>query len=106
MSVGMSVNAPSPRVSLSMATLVCGLLSFFLGLLTAIPGIVIGHAARSKIKDNPCRFGGAKLALAGLMMCYLACVVSMMALTYIVVYPETLQVVGDYAGYSLLLSEE
>lgn len=100
-----STNIPNPRVRLSMVALVCGLLSFFLGLLIAIPGIIIGHMARSQIKDNPYRFGGAKLALTGLMMSYLAGALSLVTIVYVVMYPETLQTVADITGYSLLLSE-
>jgi len=100
-----SVNVPNPCFRLPMVTLVCGLLSFFLGLLIAVPGIVVGHMARSQIKDNPYRFGGAKLALTGLMMCYLAGGLSIVAIAYLIIYPEILQVVGEYTGYSLLLSE-
>jgi len=99
------VNVPNPRVSLSMVALVCGLLSFFFGLLIAVPGIIIGHMARSQIKENPYRFGGARLALAGLFMSYLAGTLSLMTLAYVVIYPESLQVVADLTGYSLLLSE-
>jgi len=100
-----SINVPNPRVSLSMVTLACGLLSFFLGLLIAVPGIFLGHMARSQIKDNPYRFGGARLALAGLMMCYLSGALSLITVVYLAAYPETLQVVGEYTGYSLLMSE-
>lgn len=99
-----SINVPSPRVRLSRVALACGLLSFFLGLF-AIPGIIIGHMARSQIKDNPYRFGGAKLALTGLMMSYLAGTLSLMTLAYVILHPESLQVVADFTGYSLLLSE-
>jgi len=99
-----SMNVSTPRVGLPMVTLACGLLSFFLGLLVAIPGIFVGHLARAQIKDNPYRFGGARLALTGLTMCYLASALSIVTIIYLAAYPETLQVVGEYTGYSLLLS--
>lgn len=105
MSSFVSINASSPRLSLSRAALVCGLLSFFLGFLLAVPGIFIGHMARSQIKDNPYRFGGDRLALTGLMMSYLASTLSLIIIVYFFVYPESLQVVAEYTGYSLLLSE-
>ena len=106
MSVSASINVPSPRVSLSRVTLACGLLSFFLGLLVAIPGIFIGHTARSQIKDNPYRFGGAKLALTGLMMCYLAGGLSLITIIYVAFNPESLLLVADLTGYSLPLAEQ
>ncbi len=105
MSVSASINVPNLRLSLPMVTLVCGLLSFILGLLIAIPGIIVGHMARSQIKENPYRFGGARLALAGLMMCYLAGALSLMTVIYVLIYPEVLQIVADYTGYGLLPSE-
>ena len=105
MSVTASVNVASPRVSLPMVTLVCGFLSFFLSLLIAVPGIMIGHLARSQIKENPYRFSGAKLALSGLMMCYVSVVLSIISSVYVVANPEVLEVIADYVGYSLVLSE-
>jgi len=77
----------------------------FLGFLIAVPGIIIGHTARSQIRNNPYRFGGDRLALAGLMLSYLAAALSLMTIVYVFVYPETLQTVAEYTGYSLLLSE-
>jgi len=105
MSVTASMNVASPRVSLPMVALVLGVLSFFLGLLVAVPGIIIGHFARSQIKNNPYRFAGGGLALAGLMMSYLSVGLSLLAIGYVFVNPETLVVVADYTGYSLVLSE-
>ena len=105
MSVIASMNVASPRLSLPVVTLVCGFLSFFLGLLIAVPGIIIGHLARSQIKSNPYRFSGAKLALSGLMMCYLSVLLSFTTIAYVVMYPETLEVVANYTNYSLMLSE-
>ncbi len=105
MSVTASVNVASPRVSLPMVTLVCGFLSFFFSLLIAVPGIVIGHLARSQIKENPYRFSGAKLALSGLMMCYLSVILSLASSVYIIANPGILEVFADYIGYSLVLSE-
>ena len=105
MSFTSSMEASYPRLSLSRAALACGLLSLFLGFLVAIPGIIIGHTARSQVRDNPYRFGGGGLALAGLMMSYLAGALSLLTIAYVVIYPESLQVVADLTGYSLILSE-
>lgn len=105
MSVSASYSVTNPSRNLSMMALVCGFLSFFLGFIVAIPGIVIGHVARSQIKDNPYRFGGDRLALMGLTMCYLAGLLSTFTVAYIVLHPEVLQLVGEYLGYSLFLSE-
>jgi hypothetical protein len=52
---------------LAIGSLVCGLLSpFCCGLLTAIPAIVLGFMALSKIKAEPGRYGGKGLAIAGI----------------------------------------
>ena len=105
MSLSSSIDVSYPRLSLSRAALVCGFLSLFLGFLIAVPGIIIGHTARSQIRDNPYRFGGDKLALTGLMLSYLAGALSLMTIVYVFAYPETLQTVAEYTGYSLILSE-
>ena len=105
MSISAPLDIPYPRLSLSRATLVFGFLSFFLGFLSAIPGIIIGHKARSLIKDNPYRFGGDRLALAGLLMCYFASVLSIATLLYFIMYPENLEVVAHYTGHNIVLSE-
>ena len=55
---------------LSITTLVLGILSLVLGFLTAIPGIIVGHIARSKAKKNPLEYGGSGMALAGLIISY------------------------------------
>ena len=105
MSYSSSMGVPCPHLSLSRAALVCGFLSLFLGFLIAIPGIIIGHTARSQIKSNPYRFGGDRLAVAGLMLSYLASALSLITVVYVLAHPESLLVVAEYTGYSLLLSE-
>ena len=53
---------------LAIVSLVLGILSLFVfGLLTAIPGIITGHMARSKAKKDPNLYGGGNIALIGLI---------------------------------------
>lgn len=58
------------RTGLAKASFISGFLSLFLGPITAIPGIIIGHMARSRVADFPHQYGGAKMALTGLLLNY------------------------------------
>lgn len=59
-------------VGQSIASLVLGILSFLmLGLLAAIPAVICGHLAKSKIKADPENLKGDGQALAGLIMGYI-----------------------------------
>jgi len=72
--------------TLAIASLVLGILSLFFYMITAIPGIITGHMARSRIKNNPHQYSGKGMALAGLIISYimlflsLAVIVSMVYL--------------------------
>lgn len=103
MSVPVSIGFPSVRMS--MAALFCGVLSLFLGVVAAIPGIIVGHIARSRIKDNPYRFGGSRLALVGLAISYLGLLMSLVFFTCMFIYPEYLELLADHTGQSLILAE-
>ncbi len=59
------------NVGQAIASMVLGILSLILfGIFTAIPAVICGHIAKSKIKANPALQGGG-LATAGLVMGYL-----------------------------------
>ena len=56
----------------AVASLVMAILGFvLLGPLGAIPAVICGHIAKSKIRDNPETLTGEGLALAGLIMGYI-----------------------------------
>ena len=57
--------------TLAITSLVLGILSILFYFLTAIPGIITGHMARSKAKKMPDRFEGQGMALAGLILSYI-----------------------------------
>lgn len=59
-------------VGQAIASLVLGILSFIaLGILTAIPAVICGHIAKSKIRRDPENLQGEGQALAGLIMGYI-----------------------------------
>jgi len=63
----------SGKSGLSITSLVCGIASLTcLWVIAAIPAVICGHVARSKIKKDPTHFSGAGMALAGLIMGYLS----------------------------------
>jgi hypothetical protein len=67
------VSAPPGQTQngLSVASLVLGILSLVGCLfLTGIPAIITGHIAHARAKREPQRYGGAGMALAGLIMGY------------------------------------
>lgn len=54
------------------ASLILGILSLIMtGILTAIPAVICGHIAKSKIKNDPANLQGDGQALAGLIMGYI-----------------------------------
>ncbi|MEO7673727.1 MAG: DUF4190 domain-containing protein [Pyrinomonadaceae bacterium] len=65
---------PSPAVSgqnktLSIVSLVLGIISIVLccGFLTGVPALIVGIMARGKANSNPSEYGGAGLALGGII---------------------------------------
>lgn len=54
---------------LAVAALICGVAQILLGPLTGIPAIILGHVARSRIRQTGEQ--GAGLALAGLILGYI-----------------------------------
>ena len=69
----------------AIASLVLGILSLILfGLLTAIPAVICGHIAKSKIKHDPENLQGDGQALAGLIMGYLTIGISLLMIPLMV----------------------
>lgn len=68
---GLPSSPLQPKSSgLAVASLVCGILAPFTLLLTALPAIITGHIARSKVKSSGGTVGGGGMALAGLILGY------------------------------------
>ncbi len=64
----------------AIASLVCGILSFMLLLLTSVPAVICGHRALNKIKRAGGAYSGEWLAITGLVIGYVMSVVSMFVL--------------------------
>jgi hypothetical protein len=60
----------TPTNGAAVGALVCGILEFFTGGLTAIPAVILGHTARQQIRRTGERGDG--MALAGLILGYMA----------------------------------
>ncbi|MBW2261472.1 MAG: DUF4190 domain-containing protein [Deltaproteobacteria bacterium] len=59
-----------PDETLAIVSMCLGIASFIMGLfiLASIPGVVVGHMARKRIKTEPDKYGGASMATAGLVI--------------------------------------
>ena len=66
----------SKNNGLAIASLILGVLSIFLYFVTAIPGIITGHMARSRAKKQPELYTGSGMALGGLILSYIMLMVS------------------------------
>src|SRR5881397_1557992 len=84
---------PAPRVSqpilrtapAAIWSLVLAILSFTCGwLFTAIPAVICGHIARSKIRKSGGTVGGKGIATAGLILGYIALVIGAMGIPLLV----------------------
>lgn len=58
------------HTGLAKSALISGFLSLCLAPITAMPGIIMGHMARSRIKNFPHQYGGSGMALTGLFLNY------------------------------------
>src|SRR5262249_52585494 len=63
---------PVPTDGKAVASLVLGILSLFFSIFTAIPAIILGHISYSQVKRSSGRLTGEGMALAGLILGYLA----------------------------------
>lgn len=80
---------------LSITALILGVLSILFGFFTAIPGIIVGHIARSKAKKNPEHYGGSGMALAGLILSYAVVILSIVAIYFFMTNPEMQELFKD-----------
>src|SRR5437762_13824102 len=81
-----SASSPAPlTASTAIWSLVLAILSFFCGwLITAIPAVICGHIARSKIRKSGGALGGTGIATAGLILGYIALVLGVMGIPLLV----------------------
>jgi hypothetical protein len=76
----------APRTpAVAIWSLILAVLSFTCGwLFTAIPAVICGHVARSKIRKSGGALGGRGIAMAGLILGYIALVLGIMAIPLVV----------------------
>ena len=76
----------TPRTApIAIVSLVLAILSFFCGwLLTAIPAVICGHVARSKIRKSGGALRGEGIATADLILGYIALVLGVMGIPLLV----------------------
>src|SRR5258708_3576810 len=81
-----SIPAPAPRTApIAIVSLVLAILSFFCGaFLTAIPAIVCGHVAWSAIKKSGGALNGKGIAIAGLILGYVAIPIAVLQVWFLV----------------------
>ncbi len=71
-----------PDETLAIVSLCLGIASFFMGLfiLASLPGVIVGHMAKKRIKNEPDKYGGASMATAGLIIGWINVVLSVLAI--------------------------
>jgi Domain of unknown function (DUF4190) len=77
---------PAPRTEpLAIWSLILAALSFFCGwLFTAIPAVICGHIARSKIRKSGGAVGGMGIATAGLIVGYIGVAIGLLGIPLLV----------------------
>lgn len=95
------VNVSQPGVTLpseplAIWSLVLGILSYLcFGPFTALPAVICGHLARTKIRNNPGQSQGSGMALAGLILGYImlagVVLLVMIAIIAAIVVPSLVQ---------------
>ena len=71
---------------LAIASFVLGLTSIVLclGVLTGIPAVICGHIAHNRSRHLPARYGGAGLAIAGLVMGYASLIITVLVVVMVI----------------------
>lgn len=92
---------PRPTSGLAVASLVCGILGWtFLPLLGSLVAIITGHMARSEIRGAAGRMDGDGLALAGLILGWIAVGLALLTILLVVFFFGGLAVLLGLAGAS------
>jgi len=79
------------HTGLAKGSFISGILSLFMGPITAIPGVFMGHMARSRAEHFPQQYAGSGMALMGLVFSYL----SLLAFIFLLVAAYYLQTNGQ-----------
>jgi len=82
---------PAPQTNgLAIAALICGVAQIAAGPLTGIPAIILGHVARSRIRQTGEQ--GAGMALAGLILGYIGLVLAIILVIAVIAAVSTVTV--------------
>ncbi|BCU77689.1 GYF domain-containing protein [Luteolibacter sp. LG18] len=76
----------APTSGLAIASMVCGIVGFcmcWLAVLGGIPAVICGHMALSRINESEVPMGGRGMAIAGLILGYIAIGLSVIGLAFI-----------------------
>jgi K+ transporter len=87
--------APIKNNGLAITTLILGVLSLMFWFFTAIPGIITGHMALSKIKKNPNENEGGTMAIIGLSLSYIMLLVTIVLVVWVIYMISTIPGFSD-----------
>ena len=84
---GSTMSGAPPQNGLAITSLVLGIVSIVAGTLifTAIPGVVCGHIARRQMRESPGAQSGEGMAIAGLILGYIAIILTLAFIVLMVV---------------------
>ena len=76
---------PEIRSGLAILSFVLGICSFVLCLsfITGVPAIICGHVARGRAQRHPQQYGGARFAMAGLVLGYVSIIMSLVIAAFL-----------------------
>lgn len=78
---------PPATSGLAIASMICGIVSFFVWIIGSLAAIICGHIALSKIKKSGNQLQGKGMALAGVICGYLTLAIGVTVLTVAIVTP-------------------
>lgn len=74
--------APEKNNTFAIVSLVLGVLSLGFLLFSAIPGVIYGHLALSRVKRDPETYSGRGMAITGLIISYLFILLSLLIIGF------------------------
>ncbi|MEE9325828.1 MAG: DUF4190 domain-containing protein [Cocleimonas sp.] len=92
--------APVKNNGLAITTLILGILSLIFWFFTAIPGVITGHMALSRIKKNPEENEGGTMAIIGLGLNYIMLLITIVLVVWVV------YMISTFPGFSDTFKEE
>lgn len=89
---------PAPNSTLSLASLIMGILGwFFIPIVGAIIAVISGHMAKKEIRESNGALGGDGLATAGLVLGYSNLVLGLCVCLVLILFPALLAGVWAFA---------